>query len=234
MSASPATNPTDAISAALSQNWEEATRLNQLIIDEDPDNLDAYNRLAYAYIQQGNIDKAKKTYEAVLKKDQYNQIAQKNLVKLQSKQLSGGNGNFAFVSPLMFLEEPGKTKIIACVNPAPAKIIDSLSCGQEVIMKVKKHYIEIRNKDNIYLGALPDDISFKLSKYIEGGNEYKVVIRSTAKNNLTIFIREITRGKQFYNQPSFTSTNTFVASGATDDMTEKPDTTATGEESEEA
>lgn len=232
MSDSPAITPADAINAALSQNWEEAIRLNLAILEQDPDNLDAYNRLGFAYNQVGNAEKAKKMYESVLKRDQYNQIAQKNLLKLQNKHTSTGNGATAFISPLMFLEEPGKTKIVLCVNPAPANIIASLSCGQEVKMKVKKHCIEIRDDENRYLGALPDDISFKLSRYMDGGNEYKAVIRSIAKNNLTVFIREISRGKHYTNQPSFTSSNTFVASGRVDDV-DKPDTTATGEEDAE-
>lgn len=231
MSASPAkSNSTDAINAALSHNWEEAIRLNNLILESDPVNIDAFNRLGFAYTQQGNIDKAKKAYNSVLKLDAYNQIAQKNLVKLQNK--NGSSSAITFVSPLMFLEEPGKTKIISCINPAPATVIATLSCGQEVKMKVKKHCIEIRNDANMYLGALPDDISYKLGKYIEGGNEYKVVIRSVAKNNLTVFIREMSRGSKYFDQPSFTPVSIYVSSGRTDDSNEKPDTKATGEEEE--
>ncbi len=232
MSPSPAsTSSTSAINAALAQNWDEAVRLNLLILETDPDNIDAHNRLGFAYTQQGKSDKAKKAYEAVLKKDQYNQIAQKNLTKLQNTN-GAGNGA-AFVSPLMFLEEPGKTKIVACVNPAPTSVIANLSCGQEVAMKVKKHCIEIRSNDNLYLGVLPDDLSYKLGRYIEGGNEYKVVIRSISKNNLTVFIREISRGKKYIDQPSFTPVSTYVSSGRVDEASEKPDTSATGEEEAE-
>lgn len=231
MSASPATtSPRAAIAAALAQNWEEAIRLNLLILESDSDNLDAYNRLGFAYTQKGDTAKAKKSYQEVLKRDQYNQVAQRNIAKLQSN--NGSNGSSAFVSPLMFLEEPGKTKIVLCVNPAPAKIIDGLSCGQEVTMKVKKHCIEIRDNANTYLAALPDDVSFKLGKYIEGGNQYKVVIRSTAKNNLTVFIREMSRGTKYLDQPSFTPTSTYIASGRLESG-EKPDTSSTGEEETE-
>jgi tetratricopeptide (TPR) repeat protein len=229
MSGTPAHD--DAIAAALSHNWEEAIKLNKVLLDIDPKNIDALNRLGFAYLQLGKIKEAKEIYQRVISLDQYNQIAQKNLSKLNNKNHS--IGTTAMVSPLMFLEEPGKTKIVTCVNLAPAKIIASLHCGQQVRLKVKTHCIEIRNEDNGYLGALPDDVSFKLSKYILGGNNYKVIIRSIGKNLLTVFIREISRGSKYTDQPSFIPASTFVSAGRNDEGTDKPDTQTTGEEEEE-
>jgi tetratricopeptide (TPR) repeat protein len=230
MSGTPAHD--DAIAAALSQNWEEAVKINQAILDLDPKNVDALNRLGFAHLQLGKTKEAKDIYQRVITLDQYNQIAQKNLTKLNNKNHTGGM-TAGMVSPLMFLEEPGKTKIVNCVNLAPSKVIAGLRCGQTVRIKVKTHCIEIRDEENVYLGALPDDVSFKLSKYIAGENEYKVIIRSIGKNTLTVFIREISRGKVYAAQPSFIPASTFIASGKVDDGSDKPDTQATGEEEEE-
>jgi tetratricopeptide (TPR) repeat protein len=229
MSGTPAHD--DAIAAALSQNWEQAVKINLSILELDPKNVDTLNRLGFAYLQLGKTKDAKDTYQRVIALDQYNQIAQKNLVKLNNKNHSSTIS--PMVSPLMFLEEPGKTKIVSCVNLAPAKIIASLHCGQEVRMKVKTHCIEIRNEDNEYLGALPDDISFKLTRYITGGNNYRVIIRSIGKNALTVFIREISRGVPFSDQPSFIPTGTFISQGRTEDTADRPDTQTTEEEEEE-
>src|SRR5690348_1784541 len=105
MSGTPAHD--DAIAAALAQNWEEAVVLNKTILEIDPSNVDTLNRLGFAYLQLGKTKDAKEIYSKVLELDQYNQIAQKNLVKLNSKSpQTAGNGGM--VSPLMFLEEPGK------------------------------------------------------------------------------------------------------------------------------
>ena len=38
-----------AIKKALQQDWQEAIRINTVIVDSDPNNIDALNRLAYAY-----------------------------------------------------------------------------------------------------------------------------------------------------------------------------------------
>ena len=230
MSGTPAHD--DAIAAALAQNWEEAVKLNRAILQIDPTSVDTLNRLGFAYLQLGKTKEAKETYSKVLGIDQYNQIAQKNLVKLNSKSHQPGL-NGGMVSPLMFLEEPGKTKIASCINLAPSSLIEGLRCGQEVRLKVKKHCIEIRSDDNVYLGALPDDVSFKMSKYMTGGNEYKAIIRSIGKNLLTIFIRELSRGKLFKDQPSFIPSSTFVSPGRVDESGDRPDTQATGEDEEE-
>ena len=223
-----------AIQAALSQNWKEAIRINTELLKEDKTNVDALNRLGFAYLQSGNTLSAKKCFTKALTLDPYNLIADKNLKKLSIVQKKdGSDGPQSHLSPLMFLEEPGKTKIVNCLNAAPARILSSITSGHEVFLKAKKHCVEIRDSDNTYLGVLPDDISFKLIKYIGGGNQYRVHIRSVGKNALTVFIREVARGKKFTKQPSFTSSSSFVPSARLDaSQYEKPDMSATGEEEE--
>lgn len=220
--------PEDAIQAALQQRWEEAIALNKQLLEQNEHDLDALNRLGFACLHIGKSKEAKEAFEKVLALDKYNQIAQRNLHKLKNKGQVETNG--VMVSPLMFLEEPGKTKVVACVNLAPAATLAAVRCGQEVKFKVKKHTIEIRDDATIYLAALPDDISFKLSRFIAGGNEYSIVVRSVEKNSLSVFIRELSRGKQFKDQPSFTPHSSFVAQGRVEENQEKPDTSATGED----
>lgn len=230
MNGSPATAD-KAIQAALNQEWSVAVQINKDILTSNQHDIDALNRLGFAYLHLGKHKDAKEAFEKVLSLDKYNQIAQRNITKLKNKGSIEANGTV--VSPLMFLEEPGKTKVVACLNLAPAATLAAVRCGQEVHMKVKKHTIEIRDDQQVYLGALPDDISFKLSRFINGGNEYAVIVRSVGKNALSVFVRETKRGKEFIKQPSFTPTSTYVATGRVDENAEKPDTTATGEEEQE-
>lgn len=222
----------EAINAALQKNWNNAVSLNISILQNDAENIDALNRLGYAYIQLGKNTEAKNAYTKVITIDQYNQIAHKHLIKLQSNHKNNSGGS-AVVSPLMFLEEPGKTKIVPLINLAPANVLATCSCGQTLTVKIKKHCIEIRDESGTYLGALPDDISFKLIRFIEGNNSYALFIRSIGKNVLSVFIRELARGEKYKNQPSFTPSTTYVSQGRINENTEKPDTTVTGEEKEE-
>jgi len=222
--------PDQAVDSALHQNWKEAIRINSAILKEHKENTEALLRLAYAYLKTGQLTLAKKTYERVLAVDQYNQIAQKNLKRLtiiKKKNLTHDTNRN--LSPLVFLEEPGITKIVECIHAAPTQILSTLSAGQEVYLKPKNHCVEIRSLQNIYLAALPDDMSFKLNKLIAAGNTYLVVVKSIEKNGLRVLIRELSRGKRFANQPSFTSTTSYVPF-ARSGSAEGPDMTPTGEE----
>jgi len=225
----------DAIFVALKQDWREAIRINTELLTRDAENIDALNRLGFAYLKIGELPLAKQAFQKALTLDPYNQIAQKNLKRLtllRQKDCTDMNGSI--MSPTSFIEEPGKTKIVNAINVAPTNVLSSLHCGQEVFMKPKKYCIELRDSNNIYLGALPDDLSFRLIKFLTAGNIYQIIVKSVAKNALNIFIREISRGKKYAHQPSFISQLTYSSSinKTTSTPSDKPDTTPTGEEEE--
>ena len=229
--------PADAVAAALAQNWKEAIRINTAILKGQKDNIEALSRLAYAYLKTGQLSVAKKTYEKVLAIDQYNHIALKNIKKLGSLKKKDLTSDFDYhLSPLMFLEEPGKTKIVDCIHVAPNPVISTLSAGEEVQLKAKNHCIEIRSMQNNYLAALPDDTSFKLIKMLAAGNTYQAIVKGVEKNGLKILIRELSRGKRFANQPSFTTTTSYIpfSKGGSTMGADTPDMTPTGEEGEPA
>lgn len=213
-----------AISAALAQDWKEAIRINLALLKTNKNNISLLNRLGFAYLQCGQISDAKKTFLKVTKLDTYNQIAAKNLKKLgvvRQKDLI--KTKRTQVTPMSFLEEPGKTKIVECVNCAPLPVLLTVSPGEEAELKAKNHVVEARSSQNVYLGALPDDLSFRLIKFLGVGNTYQALIKSVGKNSLTLFLRETSRGKRFANQPSFSSTALYVPFARTehtDDNTE--------------
>lgn len=222
-----------AIAAALSYNWKEAIHINTLLIKENKNDIASLNRLGYAYAQNGQKTLAKATLEKVLKLDAYNQIALKHVKNLGSiKKKTIQTPILNHVSPLSFLEEPGVTKIIACVNLAPAQTLNTLNPGMEVTLKPRNHCVEIRIAPNTYVAALPDDISFKLLRLIASGNQYQALVKGVAKKSLILIIREISRGKKFANQPSFTAPSISISSGSHSGVNrdnEKPDAMATGE-----
>ncbi|RJR15216.1 tetratricopeptide repeat protein [Candidatus Microgenomates bacterium] len=195
-----------AIKAALDQNWKEAIRLNQELLEQEAEDIAALNRLAYAYIKTGSIASAKTTYKKVLKIDHYNPIALKNLKWLNniSKQDIQKDTDSS-PSPTIFIEEPGKTKVVTLVNPAPIKTLCNVMTAQKVVLHPKKFTIEIRTTHNVYLGALPDDIAHRLLKFIAGGNTYDVYIKNIQKNVVTVFIKESKRGRKFTQYPSFSN-----------------------------
>ncbi|KKQ98914.1 MAG: Tetratricopeptide TPR_2 repeat protein [Microgenomates group bacterium GW2011_GWC1_39_12] len=200
-----------AILCALAQNWKEAIRINLQIIKQERTNIDAHNRLGYAFMKNGQPIKSKEIFTKVLKLDPYNQIAQKNLKKISL--LKKGAITIAScedISPLLFLEEPGKTKIVDCINTAPMNVLSVLTCGQKIQLVPKAHSIDVRDMQNAYIGALPDDLAFRLLKLMDAGNEYAVFVKGVSKNCVSIFIRETKRGKKLTNQPSFIGSTNYM------------------------
>lgn len=202
----------EAIKAALSQNWKEAIRINTQLLLTLNDDIETLNRLGFAYLMARQLTKAKTTFEKVIKCDPYNGIARKNLKKIANMKKNGltADGSAATISPLLFLEEPGKTKVVECINVAPAHILSSLVFGQDILLKPKKHSVEIRSQNNQYIGALPDDIAYRLLKLIASGNTYQAFIKGMSKNCVTVFLREVKRSRKFQNQPSFSSSTNYI------------------------
>ena len=221
---------TAAIAAALAQDWKEAIRVNLAILKRDTSDIESLCRLAFAFLKTGQLLAAKRTYQKVLVLDKYNQIATKNLKKMTSlKKKDMTSGASSYMSPMIFLEEPGKTKIVECVHVAPSHVLSTLSAGQEVFLKPKHHGIDVRTSNRTYVAALPDDMSFKLHKMMAGGNTYQAIVKGVDKKSVKVMLRELSRGKKFVKQPSFTSTTSYV-SFAKSGIRETPDMTPTGED----
>lgn len=192
-----------AIDAALSSDWIKAEEINKKIIKIEPENTECLNRLGRALLELEKVKQAKKTYQSVLKLDPYNSIAQKNLKRLQSFREGVKHTNNSIISPSLFLEEAGITKVVNLVKLAEPQRLSRLYPGALVVLVPKNRGISVTDLDNNYLGALTDDLSHSLMKLIKGGNKYQSLIKSVKPNSLTILIRETYRSRRFKNQPSF-------------------------------
>lgn len=195
-----------AIQIALVGDWEKAISINTLILQEEPNDIDTLNRLAFAYLSSGSINEAKSAYEKVLTLDMKNPIAIRNI-----KRLSGPSGKRShMLINNLFLEEPGKTKIFELINIADHKVIAHLRSGEKIELCIKRNKIFALDADKQYLGMLPDDTCQRLIRFMTGGNLYDAYIRTVNKNKISIFVREIKRVKKFTHQPSFLSNESKV------------------------
>ncbi|MDP2637511.1 MAG: tetratricopeptide repeat protein [Candidatus Levybacteria bacterium] len=197
-----------AIQAMLLGDWKNATLLNKSLLNENPNDIDALNRLAYIFTILGRIKDAKSTYKKVLKLDVLNQIASRNIKKLTDldpEKISNNEYPLKFVNQV-FLEETGKTKIISLVNIAQPKVIAFLTTGQPLTISIKRSKIFVQDQNKQYLGVLPDDIGNRLIKLIKGGNTYITCIKSTNPHNVSVFIKEVKRASRYKDQPSFLET----------------------------
>lgn len=202
-----------AINAAKDSNWPMAIECNQAILDQNPNDVGALNRMAVAHLQLKDVKKAKSMFKRVLEIDKSNSIAKKNLARLDNNQ--------ATVVPTFsredFIEEPGKTKTVELHRLAGKNVLDSLAIGMECDLKPKNRYISVETSGN-YIGALPEDISFRLAKLIETGNTYFCCIRSFSASHCSIYIKELSRSVENENVHSFPiSKNSLAAINDVDD-----------------
>ncbi len=194
-----------AIQTALAGNWQEAISTNKELLEENPKDIDALNRLALAYSIVGKTKSAKMTYQKVLDIDVLNPIALKNLKNLKaSKKSSKTDGTFApiFLNN-QFIEETGKTKVVELINIAPASTVQTLRTGEIINLSIKRLKIFVLKNEKQYVGVLPDDIGKRLIKLMKAGNKYEAYIKSVNAHKVIIFIKEVKRSSKFKNQPSF-------------------------------
>lgn len=191
-----------AIAAAEKQNWQSAVLANKSLLELEPKNVSAMNRLGFCYLQQNEMQEAKAMYMKVLEVDAYNPIAKKYLDMLESgKKIAPVTINTFQEN---FIEEPGKTKTVALCRVADPSILTSISVGSPCALVVKQHRISVETEQgNVYVGSLPDDLSHNLSKLLTGGNQYKTVIKSVSKTGCSVFIKELSRSKKQEHLHSF-------------------------------
>ncbi len=180
-----------AIDAAKKQNWETALTFNTQILEISPEDIGAWNRLGLAYIQLGKRKDATKAFQSALNIDRSNPIAQKHLANLKNNI----NIQVPAFSSDQFIEEPGKTKTVELHRLASKDLLTQLNIGMECNLVPKNRYISVEYQEK-YIGALPEDLSFRLTKLIKSGNKYSCRIRSVSACTCVVFLREIFRAKR--------------------------------------
>ncbi len=199
-----------AIQNALTGDWQKAVAINKSLIKENPVDIDALNRLAFAFSILGRVKDAKNTYQKVLRIDSLNPLALKNLKRIGDlKKIKNDVGNTSSASMMsvanMFIEEQGKTKIVELVNVTQPSVINNLRTGQSLTLSVKRLKIFVLDSGKQYIGVLPDNIGKRLIKFIKAGNQYEAYVKSAFDHHIIIFIKEIKRVSRLKDQPSFIS-----------------------------
>lgn len=195
----------NAINHAVEAEWEKAIEVNNQILSIEPDNLSAYLRIGYANLQLNNLEEAKNSFEMVLKLQPKNIIAVDHLEKIKlllSRKKKRAIGQTKF-NPDIFIETPGKTKTVSLVNLGQKEDLAGINIGQGVVIREKRRRLEIRSEQDDYVGSLPDDISKRLSYFINEGSKYDVHIKEITLTSVVVFIREISKGKKVRQYPSF-------------------------------
>lgn len=187
-----------AIKNAKNGDWKSALKHNVELLEIDPENVNALNRIGIACVQLKKPTKAKRFFKKVLKLDVNNRIAQKHLDKLNNNQTVAAP---SFMKQ-QFIEEPGKTKTVQLLRLAGKKVLECIPVGKECSLKIKNRFISIES-DEKYLGSLPEDLSFRLSKLIKNGNTYSCQVRSCSTKQCCVYLKETHQSEENRGTHSF-------------------------------
>ena len=175
----------EAISAAKSQDWKKALELNNELLERNNKDVGALNRIGLAHLQLEETGKAKKSFAAVIEIDKSNIIANKHLKNIKNKQKTSLS-----MAQTYFIKEPGKTKITVLHRLARKDLLKKLQVGQKCSLIIKGKHISIETEENKYVGALPDDLSFRLCKLIQRGNKYDCLIHKITTKSCSVHLKE--------------------------------------------
>jgi hypothetical protein len=181
----------EAVSLALESQWERAVAVNNELLDQFPNDVEALNRLGKALMELGRLADARDTYQKAAELDRTNMIARRNLERLAHvKTVESAPAARTHLTPDLFLEETGKTGITALTNVAPAEALAKVAPGDPVVLDIEGRTLIVRSDEQVYLGEVEPRLTLRLLSLIEGGNRYAAAVTSVDKGNVTIIIKE--------------------------------------------
>ncbi|MFO0704276.1 MAG: tetratricopeptide repeat protein [Patescibacteria group bacterium] len=195
-----------AVDAAIRADWESAVDANKQIIDISKNNVQAHLRLGFAYLQCKKLNLSLDHYKKVLAIQPQNMIAADYVekIKLQkSEHKKPSETNKLVLNPQTFVELPGKTKSVGLIQLGQKNVLASLIVGEQVYLSIRKRHVEIRTESGEYAGILPDDVGTRLMYFLENDSVYHVFVQEATLNNVSVFIREISKGKKVEKMASF-------------------------------
>ncbi len=199
-----------AIKAALQEQWKEAVFWNEKILSEEPEDINALVRCARAHFELGSPQTAKRLLKSALTLDSLHPVANKLNLHFEYSGLKPRKESANLNKYKIFLEEPGRTKVISLVNLADKNTIVKIRCGDPTNLLARGHKISVTTTSDEYIGRLPDDISARLVQFITKGNKYHSYIRTVSLSEVKIFVREHYRSPLLANTISFPAIRSYT------------------------
>ena len=197
-----------AVALAMKSEWEAAAALNQSILKDFAEDLEAYNRLGKALSELGHNAKAREAFQRALEISPHNTIARKNLGRLSrlgdESPTAGSTGS---VTPDLFIEESGKAALTSLINLGSPDVLLKLAPGHALQPQVNGGGLKVVSASGDYVGQVEPRIASRLTRLIKGGNRYKTTVTSVGEGEVVIIIREA------YKDPSQAGVVSFPSRG---------------------
>lgn len=200
-----------AVTLALQCRWQEAIEVNEEILRLFPEDVEAYNRLGRAWMELGESQQARMSFEKALGLAPTNAIARRNLERLAwlGTPIPKDHPLDSIPqSPRLFEEETGKSGVTSLIRQAPEAVLKRMSGGESVFLHVEKSSLIVRNRHGDYLGEVEPKLALRLTKLMGGGNCYAAAIVTVGRGELRVIIKETFRPPGQERKPSFPTSPT--------------------------
>ena len=204
----------EAIGLAMDGRWKEAAAVNRELTEASPTDIDAWNRLGKALLEVGDAKGATAAFGRALEIDPANAIARKNverLAALPAKGRAAKHGAPSVASHRFFINDGSKTAHVALTGCAHVKDRAFVSPGAPVRLERRGDSLAVHTEDGDRLGMVPPKLGRRLSRLMDGGNEYRGAVASTTDDAIRVVLQET------YQHPSLRSTVSFPASAVNTD-----------------
>ncbi|MBV9132615.1 MAG: tetratricopeptide repeat protein [Chloroflexi bacterium] len=201
------TKSEQAISLAMKNRWDEAAQINREILDNFPNEVDAYNRLGKALTELGRYAEARDAYAQAVKLDPLNGIASKNLQRLGKLAAEGSAAPAPSpVDPRLFIEESGKTTVTQLTDLRRNEAATKLSAGDQLQVARRGNQVVVCDQAGTEIGRIEPKLEQDLIRLLDLGNQYSVFVTAASDQILHVIIRETHRSATMGNRPSFRPT----------------------------
>lgn len=195
-----------AIQLAIKGEWDAAVKINEKLTLLNPKETDTYNRLGKAFEEIGDYEGAKQAFQKALTLSSYNNIAARNLSRLNQLVSSRHPAKRSKkLSPSAFIGEQGKT-ITTLLHGIHAKQnYYQLVPGDLLELDIKSNTLVISDPNRVITATLERPIASRLVKLISEGNKYRASVTSIDEEGIHIMIQET------YQHPSQINITSFPA-----------------------
>ena len=184
---------------ALSGSWAEAAEVNREITSENPEDVEAYNRLGKALKEIGAVQEAIEAFEKTLAIAPRNPIAVKNLDRLVSQKTARSRQGRIRKSPrgqgtsgrATVTAEAGKSGLVPLINVTSLDALDDITAGDSLEMISDGRVVKAFTTDGTHIGQIEPRAGARISKLMDGGNTYEAFMKDfDAEGKVTLLIRE--------------------------------------------
>ena len=202
-----------AIAYAFERRWDLAAEENRALLEQQPEDIEAANRLGKALTELDDPGAAIVAYRRSLEIDPGNTIARKNIARLETaapaakgkaregKARKPGGGEA--IRPDALIEESGKSAVFE-LQRLNTRALKRLSAGDPVQLQAsEEHGLDVRSTTRAVLGHIEPRAGQRLRRLIEGGNRYEGAIRAIGDGTVTVIVRETYRHPSLLDEASF-------------------------------